>query len=65
MKKEKGFQKIFLPQVRQGCKGYSYNAESLFFFFFKERVMNKIDLIITEKKQTLRMRITKAISGDK
>lgn len=34
MKKEKGFWKISLPQVRQGRKRYSYNAEPFYFFFF-------------------------------
>lgn len=50
MRREKEFWKIFLPQVRQGCKIYSYNSESM---FFKERLINKINAIRTEEKETL------------
>jgi len=61
-KKEKVFWKIFLLHVRQGCKKYSHNAESFLYFFLKKRLTNKIKLISTEKKETLRMLITEVIS---
>lgn len=59
MRKEKEFWKIFLPQVTQGCKRYSYNAESI---FFKERLMNKINPVRTMEKEILGIRIIGVIS---